>query len=85
MKKAAHVEILPMMAKVPVTQCWPVAVVEPPWKEECAAFTISIAGPLYKVITIAPPNVITVPTTFAILCIFLKFTVSSLIYKEIWR
>lgn len=79
MKKAAHVEILPIMAMVPRTQCWPVGVLlEPPWKELCAAFTISMAGPLYKVMIIAPPTVITVPTTFATLWTFLKFTVSSL-------
>lgn len=79
MKKAAQVEILPIIASVPRTQCWPVGVEEaPPWKE-LWALMISMAGPLYIVIIIAPPTVITVPTTFATLCIFLKFTVSSLI------
>lgn len=80
MKKPAQLMMLPITANVPVTQCWSVVSEEdPPWIDVWAALMSSMAGPLYNVITIAPPTVIAVPITFARLRIFFKFTVSNLI------
>lgn len=79
MKKPDQPMMLPRSMRVPRTQCWSAdslllwwAACRPaPWK-------ISTIGPLYRVITMAPPIVTTVPATFAMLRIFLKFTLSSL-------
>lgn len=82
MKKLAQPPQLAKSIKGPATQCWLVeSVVLVPWL--CAwPRMISTMGPLYSVITMAPPTVITVPTTFARLCSFLTFTLSNLINQN---
>lgn len=58
-----------MMTKIdPMNQSLSVEVVPEPTDLEvcmCLVHTISMMGPLYKVITIAPATVTIVPTTFA--------------------
>lgn len=82
MKKLAQPPQLAMSMMVPVTQCCSeaasVAAEESWWEWWPLPWRKSRIGPLYSVITIAPVTVIAVPITFATLCIFLTFTVSSL-------
>lgn len=79
MKKPDQPTMLPRSMRVPRTQCWSADSVLwwaawRPWP-----WNMSTIGPLYRVITIAPPIVTNVPTTFAMLRIFFKFTLSSLV------
>lgn len=79
MKKPAQPQQLARSINVPVSRCWlpDSLLVAPRWAAPCDLIK-SMIGPLYKVITMAPVTVITVPTTLAALCSFLKLTVSNL-------
>jgi len=84
MKKPAQLAQLDMSMTVPTTQCWSegsvVLLLELLWWLMAPPpFMIWKAGPLYRVITIAPETVMTVPMTLARLWNFLKFTFSSLV------
>lgn len=84
MKKADQPMQLASSISVPVTQCVSEeSVVVPWWWLPPPDLIKSISGPLYKVITIAPETVITVPITLARLCNFFTFTVSNLINYKI--
>lgn len=80
-KKLAQPPQLAMSSTVPSTQfCSEGCVLLPlSWWVAACPFMNWRAGPLYKVITIAPETVTAVPTTLATLGIFLKFTVSNLV------
>ncbi|KAF1893307.1 hypothetical protein Lal_00001763 [Lupinus albus] len=81
MKKPAQPHKLAMSSSVPRTWCWPegsVAVTEAWWLIAPPPFMILKAGPLYKVITMAPETVTAVPINLATLWNFFMFTVSNL-------
>lgn len=69
MKKEAHAKVAMMRKMEPLTQSLPVAPVVLVTKDRrgwmCFDQTISMIGPLYSVINMAPDTVTIVPITFA--------------------